>query len=140
MCSSVWPERGVWGAEVGGSNPPTQTNREKDLEEKAVEIARSMFKDIILNARDIDEAIDELREDVVEELELTRKETTQLDNLLNDKKVTFLQAMNLLGKALDNGYYLMDDEIEPFDFIFEEEYNRKFRKVKSFIRNWRKFN
>jgi len=109
------------------------------MEEKAVEIVRSMFKDIILDARDIDEAIDELRGDVIEELELTRKETTQLDNLLNNKKVTFLQAMNLLGKALDNGYYLMDDEIEPFDFIFEEKYNRKFRKVKSFIKSWRKF-
>jgi len=109
------------------------------LEDKAVEITRNMFKDIV-DSRDHEEAIAELRDDVVEELELTRKETTQLDNLLNDKKVTFLQAINLLGKALDNGYYLMDDEIEPFDFIFEEEYNRKFRKVKSFIRNWRKFN
>jgi len=109
------------------------------LEDKAVEITRNMFKDIV-DSRDHEEAIAELRDDVVEELELTRKETTQLDNLLNDKKVTFLQAMNLLGKALDNGYYLMDDEIEPFDFIFEEKYNRKFRKVKQFIRDWRKFN
>lgn len=109
------------------------------MEDKAVEITRNMFKDIV-DSRDHEEAIAELRDDVVEELELTRKETTQLDNLLNDKKVTFLQAMNLLGKALDNGYYLMDDEIEPFDFIFEEKYNRKFRKVKQFIRDWRKFN
>ena len=109
------------------------------MEDKAIEITRTMFKDII-DARDHQEAIDELSADIIEELELTRKEATQLDNLLNDKKVTFLQAMNLLGKALDNGYYLMDDEIDPFDFIFEEKYNRKFRKVKQFIRNWRKFN
>ncbi len=112
---------------------------EKQMEKQIVEVARKMFMDIITDARDAQEAIDELASEVAEELSLTRKEVAHLNKLLAGEDITFLQAMHLLGEVLDAGYYLMDDEVDVFDFIFDEKYNRKFRKVKKFIKDYRRF-
>ena len=104
-------------------------------EEIIVEIIRNFFYEII-NCRDSEDAILDIKLDLVDELELTKKEAALLDKLLLET-LTFSQAMVLLEKAMKQGeYWLYENEVKVMDeFLNQEKYNRMFRYTKQFIKN-----
>jgi len=103
-----------------------------NTEQAAVHLINKFFYDILEESRDSDEAVDELRDELIDELELTRKEAARLRNI---KDATFEEAMALLEKALQAGYYLFEAEIVFFlDFLLDPRYNRKYRHTKKFLK------